>query len=218
MPVNIRVHEILPINLLLSKDSSESLAGASPYALRATLAGLHPTPQQGASPLHLQLEGLRPSRCALHPTLAAGQRGRVSPAPVGVAYGAETAQGARGYALRAPYPRASPCGTARTPCTFIAAVAMQLQLIGHDEVSRFAARRPRSGLALTRIAVADAGAPEGPTNGRPLLPRGERKRGCGGTVFPHLGAAGAEPPQTSPKGPGKCVPHFSTGLCSVDSR
>ena len=143
-----RVTLLLSYYRLYSKYSSEYLAGASPYALRATLAGFHPTPQQGASPLHLQLEGLRPSRCALHPTLAAGQRGRVSPAPVGVAYGAETAQGARGFALRAPYPRASPCGTARTPCTFIAAVAMQL--IGHDEVSRFAVRRPRSGLTLTR--------------------------------------------------------------------
>ena len=64
----------------------------------------------------------------------------------------ETLQGARGFALRAPYPRgrcplryrAHPFPLHRGCCD-----AAHRR---HDEVSRFAARRPRSGLTLTRNA------------------------------------------------------------------
>ena len=100
-----------------------TLKGILPLATLAELvdAGLCPTPQQGARPPALPAKGASPPRAARHPTLAVGQRGRRSPAPIGIAYGAGDATGARGFALRAPYPRGRcPCGTARTPfrCIF----------------------------------------------------------------------------------------------------
>ena len=45
------------------------------------MRGFAPHPSREQGPLHLQQKGLRPSRCALHPTLAAGQRGREIPCP-----------------------------------------------------------------------------------------------------------------------------------------
>ena len=107
-------------SIYLSKYSRRVLSRGSPYAARYPLDlwGRCPhCPWQGARPPAPQQEGLSPPRAARHPTLAVGQRGRRSPAPIGIAYGAGDATGARGFALRALLilGGAAPCGTARTP-------------------------------------------------------------------------------------------------------
>ena len=183
----------MPSNLLLSKYSSEYLAGIKP--LRAArypldLWGRCPHRWQGQGPLP-PAEGLRPSRCALHPRSPLGRGAGRSPAPIGIAYGAGDATRGRGFALRAPYPRgAAPCGTARTPFRCIVAAAMQL--IGGTMKCQGSPRRPRSGLTLTRDRPRTLLLEGERLQGFPLLPTVSVKMGCRGLCS--LLGCGAKPP------------------------
>ena len=96
----------------------------------------------------------------------------------------ETLQGARGFALRAPYPRGrAACGTARTPFRCIVAAAMQL--IGGTMKCQGSPKATRSGLTLTRDEPRTLLARRGERlQGFPLLPSGERQNGVQGALLP----------------------------------
>ena len=118
----------MPSNLLLSKYSSEYLAGSKPptrCALPSRFVGtLSPPPLAGSKTPCTSSKRASPLALRASPTLAAGQRGREIPCPYRDSlwsWRRYKGQGASPCALLI-LGGAAPCGTARTPFRCIVAV------------------------------------------------------------------------------------------------